>query len=52
MDVGVGSGYLAAVMARMNPSATIYGIDVKEPLVFQATNNFLQKVGSKHYFNL
>jgi protein-L-isoaspartate O-methyltransferase len=44
LDVGVGSGYLAAVMARMNPSATVYGIDVKEPLIFQAHNNFLQQV--------
>jgi Protein-L-isoaspartate(D-aspartate) O-methyltransferase (PCMT) len=27
LDVGVGSGYLAAVIARFNPSARIIGID-------------------------
>ena len=29
-------------MARMNPSATIYGLDVIEQLIFQANNNILQ----------
>ena len=33
MDVGCGSGYLSVVMATMNPSATVFGIDVIPELV-------------------
>ena len=33
LDVGCGSGYLTAVFARLNPSATVYGVDCVEQLV-------------------
>ena len=33
LDVGCGSGYLTAVFARLNPSATVYGIDCIPELV-------------------
>jgi protein-L-isoaspartate(D-aspartate) O-methyltransferase len=40
LDVGVGSGYLAACMAEMvGPSGRVIGIDVIEPLVEQCRRN-------------
>ena len=33
LDVGCGSGYLTAVFARLNPSATVYGVDCVPELV-------------------
>lgn len=39
LDIGVGSGYLAACMARMNPSARVYGIDIVPNLVEYALRN-------------
>ncbi len=39
LDVGCGSGYLTAVMSRLNPSGKIYGIDCIPQLVELATKN-------------
>lgn len=39
LDVGVGSGYLAACIAKMNPTAKVYGIDVVPNLVEAAIKN-------------
>lgn len=33
LDVGVGSGYLATIFARVNPQARVYGIDIVPELV-------------------
>ena len=39
LDVGCGSGYLTAVMSRLNPSGKVYGIDRIPQLVELATKN-------------
>ena len=39
LDVGVGSGYLVACIAKMNPTAKVYGIDVVPNLVEAAAKN-------------
>ena len=39
LDVGVGSGYLAAAMSKMNPTATVYGIDIYHDLIDLAIHN-------------
>ena len=44
LDVGVGSGYLSAAMARMNPSAKVYGIDYYNDLVQLANENLSKQV--------
>lgn len=44
LDVGVGSGYLSTAMARMNPNAAIYGIDVYQSLVKLAETNIRKQV--------
>mmetsp|Transcript_8811 Transcript_8811/g.7876 ORF Transcript_8811/g.7876 Transcript_8811/m.7876 type:complete len:229 (-) Transcript_8811:55-741(-) len=43
LDVGLGSGYLTAVMSRMNPSALVTGIDCINELVNRAIINIRKK---------
>lgn len=43
LDVGCGSGYLLAVMARLNPQATVYGIDCVPDLVTLAVSNIAKE---------
>jgi protein-L-isoaspartate(D-aspartate) O-methyltransferase len=45
LDVGCGSGYLSAVLARLNPRAKVFGIDVFERLTELATANVRQGDG-------
>ena len=45
LDVGCGSGYLTAVFARLNPSATVYGIDCRPELVQLSRNNLMKAHG-------
>lgn len=47
LDVGCGSGYLAVVMARMNPSAKVVGIDVIPELVELSIKNTMNYVSGK-----
>jgi protein-L-isoaspartate(D-aspartate) O-methyltransferase len=42
LDVGCGSGYLTAVFARLNPSATVVGIDCVPGLVDMSRANIAQ----------
>ena len=42
LDVGCGSGYLTAVFARLNPSATVYGIDCIPELVELSRANLMK----------
>lgn len=39
LDVGCGSGYFAVLCARLNPSATVYAIDIVPELVALSINN-------------
>lgn len=43
LDIGVGSGYLAVCMAKMNPSAKVYGIDIVPGLVHLALKNVMKR---------
>ena len=43
LDIGVGSGYLAVCMAKMNPSAKVYGIDIVPGLVEYALKNVMKQ---------
>jgi protein-L-isoaspartate(D-aspartate) O-methyltransferase len=52
LDVGCGSGYLAAVMSRFNPSATIFGIDYIPQLVELSINNTKKVILTHHLLNL
>lgn len=52
LDVGVGSGYLAAAMARMNPTATVYGVDIYTPLVKMAEANMRKQVIHDEQLNI
>lgn len=45
MDVGCGSGYLCALISRINPKATVYGIDIKPGLVELSAANIRKKDG-------
>ena len=45
LDVGCGSGYLTAVFARLNPSATVYGIDCVPELVHLSRRNINKEDG-------
>jgi protein-L-isoaspartate(D-aspartate) O-methyltransferase len=44
LDVGCGSGYLTALFARFNPSATVVGIDCFEELVELSRQNIMKEV--------
>jgi len=43
LDIGVGSGYLAVCMTKMNPSAKVYGIDIVPGLVQYALKNVMKQ---------
>jgi protein-L-isoaspartate(D-aspartate) O-methyltransferase len=43
LDVGCGSGYLTAVMARLNPTAKVIGIDIIRDLVTGSEVNIKKK---------
>ena len=45
LDVGCGSGYLTAVFARLNPSATVYGVDCIPALVRLSRENINKQDG-------
>ena len=45
LDVGCGSGYLTAVFARLNPSATVYGVDCIPALVRLSRMNINKEDG-------
>ena len=45
LDVGCGSGYLTAVFARLNPSATVYGVECRPELVELSRNNLMKGDG-------
>lgn len=48
LDVGCGSGYLTALFARLNPSATVYGVDCIPELVELSRTNISKKVTSTY----
>lgn len=43
LDIGCGSGYLLAAFARMNPTASIYGIDYIPELIAMSDFNLRKK---------
>ena len=45
LDVGCGSGYLTAVFARLNPSATVYGVDCKPEMIEVAQRSLAKEHG-------
>ena len=45
LDVGCGSGYLTAVFARLNPSATVYGVDYKPEMIEVAQRSLAKEHG-------
>ena len=45
LDVGCGSGYLSVLFARLNPSATVFGIDYIQELVDLSRRNAMKKDG-------
>ena len=45
LDVGCGSGYVTAVFARLNPSATVYGVDCIPALVRLSRENINKQDG-------
>jgi protein-L-isoaspartate(D-aspartate) O-methyltransferase len=49
LDVGCGSGYLTAVIARLNPTASVYGIDYIDGLVALSEANIRKEVSKICY---